>query len=129
MAAFDLTVSLGDIVALGVAVAGGLGCVFTVRSNVRELATVVKITDESNDQRFTRVEAQQEDHKFEMKKVNDILVKLAETTGRQNMSDQRILQEGQRVDDLNKRIDAIASTLRELIMDRRTAREHREIGA
>jgi hypothetical protein len=112
MAAFDLTVSLGDIVALSVAVAGGLGCVFTVRSNVKVLSTVVSETDKRNEERFGRIDAQLEDYKLEMKKLADILVQLAKTDGRLNVTDQRILQEGQR-------IDKMAETLRALLMERR----------
>jgi vacuolar-type H+-ATPase subunit I/STV1 len=133
MAALDMNVDLGSIVALCVAVTGGLGCVFTVRSNVKVLSAVVTQIDKRNDERFTlvddrneerfnRVDARLEDYGREMKQLSDIMIKLTEAKGAQAMTDQRILQEGARVDDLNKRIDAIASTLRELIMERRQAR-------
>ena len=106
--ALELTVTLGEAISTGVFIATGVAAVITIRSNISTLAKTGELTDKQNEYRFTRIDAQVEDFKVEMKKLGEVLIKLTEAQGRQNIADERMLAQG-------KRIDAIASTVRDIL--------------
>ena len=76
---FDGSINLGYVLTIIVIVVGGLGTIFTLRSDVKAMA-----------QRMTGIES-------EMKKLTDILIMLAAQTQRMNDMDRRIteLQHGE----------------------------------
>jgi hypothetical protein len=112
--AFELTVSLGDIAASVGFVVTAVGAVMAVKSNLTVLTTKVDLTDRQNEERFVRIDAQFNDVKVEMQKLSEVLIGLTRTEGRQNITDERVLAQG-------KRIDSIAETLRDILMGRKPA--------
>ena len=112
--AFELTVSLGDIVATTGFIVTAVGAVMAVRSNLTVLTTTVDLTNKQNEERFVRIDAQFDDFKLEMHKLSEVLIGLTRTEGRQNITDERLLAQG-------KRIDSIAETLRDILMGRKPA--------
>ena len=55
--AFELTVSLGDIVATTGFIVTAVGAVMAVRSNLTVLTTTVDLTNKQNEERFVRISA------------------------------------------------------------------------
>lgn len=106
--ALELTVTLGELVTAVTFVATGIAAVLTIRSNVSTLAATVKLNDKQNEFRFSRIDAQIEDFKLEMKKLGEVLIELTKANGRQDITDERMLAQG-------KRIDSIASTVRDIL--------------
>ena len=106
--ALELTVSLGELITAGTFIATAVGAVITIRSNVSTLSKTVELTDKQNEFRFTRIDAQIEDFKLEMKKLGEILIELTKAQGRQNITDERLLAEG-------KRVDSLAITVRDIL--------------
>ena len=113
MAAFDLTVSLGDVVTTTIFAASALTFIISIQKNGKFLAAKMDLVDQQNEMRFERIDAQIEDSKVEVKKMGDILVELTRQDGRLNTVDERMLMQG-------KRIDSIAETLRDILMSKQT---------
>lgn len=111
MAAFDFSVTLGDVVTTAIFGASAVTFIVSLQKNGKFLATKMDLVDQQNDMRFERVEAQIEDSKVEMKKLGDILVELTRQEGRLNAADERLLMQG-------KRIDSMAETMRDMLMGR-----------
>jgi hypothetical protein len=111
MAAFDLTVSLGDVVTTTIFAASAITFIVSIKQNGKFLAAKMDLVDQQNEMRFERIDAQIEDSKLEMKKLGDILVELTRQEGRLNAADERLLMQG-------KRIDSMAETMRDLLMGR-----------
>ena len=104
-------ISLGDIVTTTIFAASAITFIVSIQKNGKFLAQKMDIVDEQNEMRFQRIDAQIEDSKVEMKKLGDILVELTKHDGRMNTLDERMLTQG-------KRIDSMASTLRDVLMGR-----------
>jgi hypothetical protein len=102
--AFDLSVSMGDVLTLGGFAVVATVTILTIRSNVDVLGTKVEETDKRNDERFMRIDAQ-------LVKLNEVLIDLTRTEGRMNIADERMLAQG-------KRIDSMATMLRDLLMEK-----------
>jgi hypothetical protein len=93
---FDFTVNLGNLLTILTFVIGGVLFVANVKSDG-------KVTDS----KLEVVDAQFEDIKMELKKLGDILVKLAEQSGRIDRVEDRQLAEGRRLDELSQRVNAL----------------------
>lgn len=102
---FDVSINLGNILTIGVFLIGGLMFVMTMKSDSRNLSTQVDAESEASDNRFMRIEAQAEDFKLEMRKLGEVVVDLAKTEGRQNLTDERILAQGKRIDEQGRMIN------------------------
>src|ERR1700675_1594953 len=76
MAAFVLTVSLGDVVTTTIFAASAITFIVSIKQNGKFLAAKMDLVDQQNEMRFERIDAQIEDSKLEMKKLGDILVEL-----------------------------------------------------
>ena len=111
MSSVDFSISLGDIVTTTIFAAGAITFIVSIQKNGKFLAQKMDLVDEQNEMRFVRIDAQIEDSKVEMKKLGDILVELTKHDGRMNTLDERMLTQG-------KRIDSMASTLRDVLMGR-----------
>jgi hypothetical protein len=99
---WNLAVSLGDVITASAFVVSGVVAVLTIRNSVGVLTTRVELTDEANQSRFDRIEVQ-------ISKLANVVVDIANMGGRLNVTDERMLAQG-------KRVDAMAITIREILM-------------
>jgi hypothetical protein len=106
---FDMSISLGDLVTASAFAITGVAGVMAIKSSVSTLSIKVDLTDKQNEERFTRIDAQVEDFKIEMKKLGDVLIELTRADGRMNLMDDRVLAQG-------KRLDSMTEALRELLI-------------
>lgn len=91
---FETTVNLGNLLTILSFLVGGIYFVMNVRSQNLVL-----------ENKFTVVEAQIEDSKIELKKVNDILVRMATSDARLEHVEQRQLAQGKRLDETIARLN------------------------
>ena len=96
----DLSINLGNILTLVSFLVGGLVFVLAVKSDTRDLATKFEQTNKLYDTRFGYLGGQIEDFKTEMKKLSDILI-------RQNTTDERLLMQGKRIDEMSALVGRI----------------------
>lgn len=84
---FDATISLGSILTIASFLIGGVAFAFSIKSDTKVLDT-----------KFTMIDAQIEDFKVELRKINEVLVGLAVQSGRIDRVEDRQLSEGKRLD-------------------------------
>ena len=94
LAMFDLSINLGNILTIVAFLAGGIAFAYSIKSDTKVLEI-----------RFTMIDAQIEDFKLDIKKLNDVLVSLAMQSGRIDRVEERQLAEGKRMDRLEARTD------------------------
>jgi hypothetical protein len=100
--AIDLSVSLGDVIMASAFAITGIASVLAIRNSVSVVSTKVEETDKRNDERFIRIDAQLDDNKVEMRKLGEVLQTLTRTEGRMNLTDERVLAQGKRIDSMAK---------------------------
>jgi hypothetical protein len=103
----ELGIGLEDVLTLVGFLVIGTGTIFAIRSNVTVLTTKVEETDKRNDERFMRIDAQLEDNKQQMRKLSEVVIHLTRTEGRMNTTDERILVQGKRIDNISKLLNEI----------------------
>lgn len=101
--AFDATVSLGNLLTIG----GFLVFVTMYIVNSRNVAKLLSV-------RLQVIDASMEDFKNELKKLADVVVKQAEQAIKMSQFEQRSIQEGQRVDEIDKRVNKAFELINEL---------------
>lgn len=115
---FDVSINLGNLLTIGTFIIGGITFLLTSRESIRILGVKVDATDSANDDRFLRIEAQTEDFKHEMQKLSDIMLQLARTTGRQDLTDERLLMQGKRIDANSILINELSGEIRQMLRDK-----------
>ena len=90
---FEYTVSLGNLLTIG----GFVVFITIYIVNSRGAANVLAT-------RMQQYDATVEDFKIELKKLSDVLIGQAQQDGRINLLEQRMMQEGNRVDKLSENI-------------------------
>lgn len=90
---FDLSISLGNLLTIG----GFLVFVTMYIVNSKNVGKLLGV-------RLEMIDASMIDFKKEIEKLTDVIVKQAQQDIRLNQQDERALKEGQRVDELDRRL-------------------------
>jgi hypothetical protein len=91
--AIEYTISLGNLLTIACFLVSATIYVVTSRNAAKVLGT-----------RLENVDATMEDFKMELRKLGEILISQAKQEGRMNLLEQRIMQEGQRLDVLAENV-------------------------
>lgn len=104
---FEVSITLGNILTIVSFLGGGAFFIVSMRGSISENARI-------SDIRFGLVDLSIAEFKGEIQKVNEILVKLALSDGRQNTSDERLLMQGKRIDTLQLEAKELKDELHQL---------------
>lgn len=105
----DTTISLGNLLTILAFILGGIGFVYTLRSDLKVVAT-------TTDLRFTQISADIIDFKEDIKRLNEVITKQVAQDARISAQDERLTSAmasmnhtaqmtGQRLDDVSSRLN------------------------
>lgn len=94
----DLSINLGNLLTIAAFLLGGIGFAYSVKKDVK----VSEI-------RLAMIDAQIEDFKQDIRKLNEIVIALAKQDGRIDRIEDRQLQEGKRIDEIVIRMDRLSN--------------------
>ena len=111
---FDPSISLGSLLTIGGFIVGGLGFVFAVKSDVRNVTTRFDQTSKYSN-------AQIDDLKQDVKELNKMTTELGRIAvameaagGRANLIDERLTAQGKRLDDVITQVRELGKELSEI---------------